>query len=265
MQCPRCDFHIHTKYLGCANSTMEIPAIVKECERLGVRSIAMTDHLNTLDQIELHPPIREAIKRLDTELAVYFGVELNFTGRDEGFAFSQEIKEEHGFQFAIGGIHSAYLDQYDLEKLVEIQHAHHLKTCADPLVAVLVHPYWFSYGEFERNGYPWFDSMKAVPEAYAHELGQALKDTGTAVEINAMAMLRTSTHDEEFKKEYLDYLAIVAGEGARFSVGSDAHDISTLESIRDGWQAVEQLGLGEDQIWQPDCEPMAGARLKPAH
>ena len=263
MQCPRRDFHIHTRYLACANDTMEIPAIVEECKRLGAVSIAMTDHLNGLDKLELHIPIREAIKRLDTDLAVYFGVELNFTGYDEGFAFSQEIKEEYGFQFAIGGIHTTYLDAYDLKKLVDIQHAHHLKTCADPLVQVLVHPYWFPYAEFERNGFPWFDSMDAVPESYARELGQALKDSGTAVEINAMAILRTKNHTAEFRKQYLDYLAIFAEEGARFSVGSDAHDIGTLESIRDAWKAVEKLGLGEDQIWQPDCEPMAGGPVSP--
>ena len=30
-----CDYHMHTRYLGCANATMEIGPIVKECERLG--------------------------------------------------------------------------------------------------------------------------------------------------------------------------------------------------------------------------------------
>ncbi len=34
---PRYDFHIHTKYLGCAYETMDIPSIVKECVRLGVK------------------------------------------------------------------------------------------------------------------------------------------------------------------------------------------------------------------------------------
>ena len=33
---PPCDYHIHTRHLGCANGTMEVPAIVRECERIGV-------------------------------------------------------------------------------------------------------------------------------------------------------------------------------------------------------------------------------------
>jgi len=129
--CPRYDFHIHTKYLGCANDTMEIAAIVRECGRLGVTSLAITDHLNTLDQLELHRPVRGDIESLDTKVEVYFGVELSFTEADGGFAYSADIQEQYGFQFAIGGIHGPYLDAYDLKALVDVQHRHHLKTCRD--------------------------------------------------------------------------------------------------------------------------------------
>ena len=51
MTCPRYDLHIHTKYLGCANETMEVPDIIEECHRLGVTTVGITDHLNTLDQL----------------------------------------------------------------------------------------------------------------------------------------------------------------------------------------------------------------------
>ena len=110
MTCPQYDFHIHTKYLGCANATMEIPAIIQECERLGMTCVGITDHLNTLDKVELHVPIREDLEKVDIEMEVYLGVELNFTGYDKSFAFNPEIKEHYGFQFAIGGIHSSYLE-----------------------------------------------------------------------------------------------------------------------------------------------------------
>ena len=35
---------------------------------------------------------------------------------------------------------------------------------------VLVHPYWFAQKPFESKGFPWFDTMKAVPESYARAL-----------------------------------------------------------------------------------------------
>ena len=256
MACPRCDFHIHTKYLRCANETMEVAAIVRECKRIGVRTLAITDHLNTWDQVDLHRLIRADIEALDTDIEVYFGVELNFTGKDEGFVFDAETKAKCGFQFAIGGIHSAYMTAYDPKELVDIQHRHHLKTCADPLVQVLVHPYWFPKHEFDASGWPWAEWLPHVPEAFARELGQASAETGTAIEINAKANLSNPLFPEDFAQQYIDYLAVIAQEGAVFSVGSDAHDIGHLEAIEASWQAVETLGVPEERIWRPTAEPM---------
>lgn len=260
MSHPTCDYHVHTKYLGCANGTMEVAAIVAECVRLGVTSLGITDHLNTLDQVDRHIPILRDIQQLEAPgIDIYFGVELNYTGCDQGFAYSRAIAEQVGFQFAIGGIHATYLEAYDLGKLVEIQHRHHLRACADPLVQVLVHPYWFGAGEFTRRGWPWFDSMKAVPERYARELGQASRETGTAIEINGKANLRNPRYSERYVREYEEYLSILAQEGAIFSCGSDAHDISHLEAVRATWDVVERLGLPPEQIWRPEGPPVRAA------
>ena len=260
---PCCDFHIHTKYLGCANATMAVPAIVRECERLGMTSVGIADHLNRLEQVELHRSIKSDIEALETDIDVYFGVELNYQGLDGSFAYSREIQEEHGFQFAIGGIHGTYLQTYDLGKLVEIQHRHHLKTCRDPLASVLVHPYWFGKGEFDRQGWPWFDSMQAVPESFARELGQVARETGTAIEINACANLCSPNYDDRYVEEYIAYLAIVADEGPRFALGSDAHDISRLSSAQTARQVAERLQLPADRVWMPGCRPLVGDKASP--
>jgi len=260
MTCPKYDFHIHTKHLGCANATMEVPAIVAECRRLGLASIAMTDHMYGPAELELHDRIRRDIEALDaeTQVEVFFGVELNFSGCDQGFPFSDQIKAEHGFQFAIGGIHGTYLDAYDLGKLVDIQHRHHLRTCLDPLVEVVVHPYWFGKGEFDKKGFPWFDSMKAVPESCVRELGQVARQSRTAIEINGSAHFTNPGHSQEFIKSYMDFLAILADEGATFSVGSDAHDIGNLVSIQAAWRVVDELRIPPERIWRPNCRPLVG-------
>ncbi len=258
---PKYDFHIHTKYLGCANATMEVPDIAKECARLGVQYMGISDHLNSLDKLELHLPIRRDIENLQTTVQVYFGVELNFTGCDQSFAFSREIKEKYDFQFAIGGIHSTYLEQYDPAKMVDIQHRHHLVTCRDPLVDVLVHPYWFPRSEFNRPGWSWFDTMKLVPKQYVRELGQTARQTGTAIEINGSAILKNTDYGREFQEEYFDFLSALAEEGATFSVGSDAHDLGHLAAIQDCWRMVERLHLTPDRIWKPQGIPVVGHPL----
>lgn len=256
----RVDFHIHTHYLGCADSTMRIPDILEECRRLGATSIALTDHLNSPDQLPLHRAILQELLSLPSGLDVYFGVELNFTGRDGGFVFDPDIKREYGFQFAIGGIHEVYTREYDLERIVSIQHRHHLKTCRDPLVDVLVHPYWFHWNFFEQAGWPWFDSMKAVPERYVRELGQTARETGTAIEINASANLCNPRYNDSYVREYLDFLAVLAQEGACFSLGSDAHGIGKLECVTTAWSVAARLGIPPERIWRPSV-----SGVKPLH
>ncbi|KPK79910.1 MAG: hypothetical protein AMJ81_12650 [Phycisphaerae bacterium SM23_33] len=252
----RYDLHIHTKYLGCGNQTMEVDAIVQTCEALGTACIGITDHLNTPDQLELHRPILADIRKLETDIPVYFGVELNFTGPEEDFVFSPEIKAAYGFQFAIGGVHSTYADEFDLDRIIEIQHRHHLRTCRDELVDVLVHPYWFSRNEFEAKGFPAFESVRAVPERLTRELGQVARQTHTAIEINGGANL--FNRPDSYLEAYVEYLAILAEEGVTFALGSDAHDITHLERVRLAWHVFDQLGLAEDRLWRPAGAPIAG-------
>lgn len=259
MSCPKFDFHIHPKHAGCANATMELPAIIQECHRAGATAIGITDHLNRPEQLPIHRQIRDELLAMESPIDVFFGVELNFTGCDQGFVFSDEIKREYQFQFAIGGIHSTYLKEYDVDKIIEIQHRHHLKTCADPLVDVLVHPYWFSKKEFKDKEWKLFDSMKPVPESMTRELAQAARETATAIEINVSANLFPTSCPESYIQEYIEYLGILAEEGVTFCVGSDAHDINKLKAIDIAWDVVEKLGVPEERIWRPLVEPLLKA------
>ena len=237
---------------------MDVFDVVKKCASLGVKSIGFADHLNSLDKLELHASIRKDIESLDTDIEVYFGVELNYDGLDGEFVYSEQIRDDYGFQFAIGGIHSTYLDSYDLKKMVDIQHRHHLKTCSNQLVDVLVHPYWFPRGEFRENDWAWFECMPPVPESYTRELAQTAKETDTAIEINTSAILTSPAYCEQYVKDYVQYLEIFAEEGVCFSFGSDAHDIEWLGSVKKAWDVAERFKLTADRIWQPNCKAMKG-------
>ncbi len=252
------DFHIHTYHLGCANETMTLPAAVEDLRRLGVKQLGITDHLNTLDKLPLHERIKEDIDALpagDGSMELYFGVELNFLSCDGEFAYDEGVRDEMGFQFAIGGIHSTYLEEYDIKKIVEIQHRHHLLTCRNPLVDVLVHPWWFSKRPFETKGWPWFDDLSVVPESLTRELGQTAAETNTAIEINAAAIFYSPNYSDRFKEQYVDYLAVLAETGCRFALGSDAHDRDHFNGLPLAVDAARRAGITEDRIWTPACEP----------
>ncbi|NOY82576.1 MAG: PHP domain-containing protein [Kiritimatiellaeota bacterium] len=255
-----CDFHTHTLYLRCANETMTIPAMIAKARELGIRQLGVTDHLNTLDKLPLHHRIKADLLALEAPgLDVWFGVELNFLDCDGDFAYHEQVRDESGFQFAIGGIHGTYCDTYDLRTIIDIQHRHHLATCRNPLVDVVVHPYWFGKHEFDRKGWPWFDSVRHVPESYAVELGQVARETGTAIEINGCANLDNAANPEAYLDEYVDYLAAVASTGCRFSLASDAHDISRMATALTALDVAERLGLTDDRIWRPRTPPLVPA------
>ena len=254
------DFHLHTDIIGCANQTMSIENIIDTCSKLGCTAIAITDHLNTSDQLPKHVHIREKLLSIASPIDIFFGAELNFSECDVDFFYDEEMRDKYGYQFAIGGIHETFLAEYDLKKIIDIQHRHHLLVCQNPLVDVVVHPYWFSTPQFNRIGFPIFCSMKDVPESFARELGQVAKETSTAVEINSHAMLDPTYISEDFVKEYVDYLSIIAETGATFSVGSDSHDISHLEGIADAWEVAEKLDLSPDRIYKPKCDPLISGK-----
>ena len=86
----------------------------------------------------------------------------------------------------------------------------------------------------------------------------------SAVPINRVN-LRNPAFSEDYVKEYFDFLSVLAEEGAIFSLGSDAHDLSHLVAIQDVWQIVERLNLPQDRIWRPECMPVIGGGLKDAY
>ena len=254
-----CDFHIHTHYLRCANETMAVPAIVERLRERGVRKFGIADHLNTRDKLPEHYKIRADLEALPVgkgDMEVYFGVELNFLSCDGEFAYDEGIRDAIGFQFAIGGIHGTYLTEYDLPKLIEIQHRHHLTACRDPLVDVVVHPWWFGKGEFDQKGFPWFDDLSVVPEDLSREFASVAAETGTAIEINGAAIFICPDYSDRFKEQYVDYLALLKQEGPKFSIGSDSHDVGHFDGLTPAVEAARRAGITDEMIWTPTCPAM---------
>ncbi len=204
----RCDCHIHTKYLGCGNQTMAMEEIVSRCEALGLKSIAITDHLDRMSDIPKHRLIADGIKGIDTPLRVYFGVELNvLDGRSS--PYSEQIRDDAGFQLAIGGPHGPAVESYALEQTIAIQHRNHPATCENPLISVLVRPWWFDKREFDRLGFPWFDDLSVVPPSMTEELADAAIATDTAVEMSTIMLRVGSKYGERFSRQYREYLGML--------------------------------------------------------
>ncbi|MGQ9731229.1 MAG: PHP domain-containing protein [Candidatus Zipacnadales bacterium] len=246
------DYHIHTFYQKCGNETLTVEKIIRKAESLNMTSIAITDHLNHRDQLPNFHFIRRDIEQIATDLEVWFGCELNFDRCDGAFVYDEQVREEYGFQMAIGGIHSTYSDSQDPLEIIDIQQRHHMRTLQDPLVDVLVHPYWFGKAEIDKRSPEWWqDLMENFPEDRITELAQASAAHNCAIELNSSAIFHNHNYNEGFQRAYVEFIRALAARGALFTFASDAHDISQL-----GWSdyaegLLDGLAIPETQVWRP--------------
>jgi histidinol phosphatase-like PHP family hydrolase len=252
---PKFDFHVHTNLSACANPAMTLVAIIRECERVGIEAIGITDHLNAPEHAERNAKILFDIRGLDTKVKVYLGAEVGYSVRLGAHPLDEETKAKLGYQYAIGSHHSLYVREYDLAKLIEEYHRHLLLTCEDPAMDVLGHPYRFLYEEFKTRNWPWIDSMRMVPKRFVRELAQAAVATGTAIEINTTSNLCMKFNPSSYYGEYVEFIAELAGEGVTFSLGSDAHELNEFDTIRLAWDVADRLGIPDERIWRPASPP----------
>lgn len=246
------DYHIHTFYQRCGNETLTVENIIRRAEALYLSSIAITDHLNTVDMLPNFRLIKRDIETIETAVEVFFGCELNFQGCDGPFAYSEAIRDEYGFEIAIGGIHSCYTDGDDPVEVVDIQHRHHMRALTDPLVDVLVHPWWIPHSEWQKRPVEWWEALLAdMPESRVDELGSASAANNCPIEMNASAVFYNGDYSPRFCELYIEYVARLRDAGALFTVSSDAHDIGQLGQTEYVEGMLDGLGVPADRIWQP--------------
>ncbi len=246
------DFHIHTEHLKCANQTMTVKAIIAKAEELGLEKIAITDHLNAPEFLDKNLLIKHELAEIETDLDVYFGVEANVINPETGaISIDEEQKEKLGCELVIAGVHSCYYTEPDIEGILALQHKLMLAVIRNPLVDVLVHPYWFPGRQFADGTLAWLTDMSHVPEDYIAELGETAVECNTAIESNGSAIWTCPSYTDCFREEYKDYLSKLAGYGVKISISSDAHDINRLGDCQVAGRAVRDAGISEDQLWMP--------------
>jgi histidinol phosphatase-like PHP family hydrolase len=244
------DYHIHTLYLKCANETMTVPALVAKAEELGLKSIAVTDHLNAPQFLDEHRKIKSDLAEIESDLEIIFGVEVNVIDHQTGaVSIDEQQIDELGFELIIGGPHSSYSDTPDPKAIIDTQHRLMMAVVQNPLVDILVHPWWFSRREFDDGIVSWLTDLELLPDDYVTELGEAAAATGTAIEANGSAIFANSAYGEAFLADYNEYLKKLADCGALISISSDAHDIGRMETTQVAGRAGRDAGSTPDQLW----------------
>ena len=259
------DYHIHTHYVGCANETMRIPAIIERCKALGRTSIAITDHRDDDDRRDKNQLIKQELERTDTGgLEVFFGCELNIQNLDADVVLDEKMKRDEGFDIVTAGIHSTWRQPGDagVPEIIERYCDLLCKIAANPLIDVVLHPWWFGEGEFNDQLRDGFTSLEMVPEEWTRKLAEICVRNDTAIELNTGAVLTQRAYGELLLESYKTYIARLVELGCSISLGTDSHDISTLDTVIMGEEMIAELGIPEDRIWRPRVEArIGGSRL----
>jgi len=249
---PLIDLHTHTE-------ADPIDQTVAAAAAQGLAALGITDHLNYEDKpLEDVPGNLGALRATQRYLAnnslpldVYFGVEVHVMDRSGLHPLTDAVIEEFQFDYAIAGLHGLY-GCTDLDRLIGVYHALHLKILQDPRIDVLAHPYKISLGMFEKVGVAPLEDFGRIPDSQVDEIIQAARQNGKAIEIQAFAFeahpKNCQTFQEAYRQEFVPRL--VEG-GVRLVLGSDCHGVVGLGKTRICRDVLTQLNVDPSRIWMP--------------
>ena len=250
-----CDTHVHSFRTFVGDKNMRLPNIAKRAEELGIDTVVITDHLmkgRDVEELRLMGNDVLAFRTSMPKTNVLFGVEVCEVNSQGLTLLDESLISNIALNLVIGGVHETHVAPgASLEEVARVQHAHHMMMMRNPLITILVHPWWFDKEEFDRLGLPWPEDLSFVPEELTRELGRASAETKTYIEISTMSGLCNRDTGDKFKASLREYYRILRDEGAYFAIGTDAHELSELNTIEEAVKLVRELEIPEDRFWQP--------------
>lgn len=250
-----CDTHIHSCRSFVGDRNMTFSNIADKAAELGINVAAVTDHLMKPEDVEDLKITRDDILKFRVKgykPCILFGVEVCEVGADGSTLLDKKLAKEMCFEVVIGGVHETHMPcGASLGDMAVMQHRHHLIMMENPLIDILVHPWWLDKNEFERLCIEWPTDMSFIPEALTVELAKASRRTNTYIEISTMSGLCNKDSSPKFKQDLLAYYRVLNREGALFAIGTDTHELSEMSTFSTASDLIKAIGISEDRMWQP--------------
>lgn len=274
------DYHIHT-HRSCDSAALRLEDLLVEAPAAGIREFGVTDHIHTPFNLPDLEASRADFEALSPPPNVRFGVEVSCVsewelerlsegqvenatygirqggpvGAAPAIGIGPEDLRRLGVEFVVGGTHWPLYVPLEAEAVTRDYHRQNMFLATHPLVDVVAHPWWWMGAWKDEDGVyrtdPWLDDFGRIPQSMHEEFIAALLEHGKAAEINLDAMLLTRGYTDEFKRQYLDYLALLQSRGVTMSMGSDCH----AEHYRIGYEEaaalLERHGIRTEGLWRP--------------
>lgn len=265
------DWHIHS-HNSCDSASMKMYEIIAACRSKGIDKFGVADHLNT--RINIPEIVASRKEYLENKVeGFHFGIEVscvskweieqiekgNYEGavygiREGGPAWSEmaiDITEENikelGIEYIIGGTHWPLYVPWERDALIRDYHRQNMFLAKHSLITIIAHPWWFHskyWGKYVDRYEPWFIDFRVIPKSMHEEFADAILENGKIVEINLHAIILHPSYPENFKIQYIEYLAFLKSRGIKFSIGSDAHQSYDFD-FEKAASMIEKAGITE--------------------
>ncbi len=236
------DMHIHTAYCGHAPE-MAVEAICRQADALGLRLIAITDHI-------FEPSNRTTIERIRQEVAackpdcrVLVGAEIDV---DSDYADGRLVTDElDGLDYVIAGFHyvptmghypwSIKDRRMDIEQFLDLWESSLLGIVSNPRINTLAHPGRMLAACTELDVY--FEHGLAVFEKVA----KLSAKNHIAWEVNELTGHRLP---EYWQHEWYRIYEVALNAGVKLIYGSDAHTLDSIRMKTFAERVIKQLPAG---------------------
>lgn len=226
---PAVDMHIHTVYCGHAAPSMTLANIVGRAEQVGLKQIAITEHVWNHQHLHILDILTEELERIEPGITVRVGVEVDVDPRHGDGRFIEQIPSD--FRPVIAATHTypeSTMMWYSDESASTRTRRRLLKkwfrwvTAAvqRQRVDVLAHPGIM----LSREG-PGVRFEAEMLDRFTDLFG-VMRAQGVAFELNEQVKRKLLSDQQQ--ETYHNLPALAVELGVKLSVGSDAHELSQI-------------------------------------
>ena len=220
------NLHIHTNLSRCGGRDSTLTAVVRQAEKLGLRRIAVTDHIHPYETPKLFhnlPLLRRELAALDTDVEVLLGAELSAYGVHKyTLQYANAAPKLDFYMYAHNHYHMRGWEQPE-DQSAEGYKRHCLQVLKTVIRSgkadALAHPFADKYIVREFEVVLPFTKGCITDLFTDNEIGDLMelgKDRGVMWELN-------TTLFADYAGFLRRYYRTGQEVGARFFVGSDAH------------------------------------------
>ena len=213
--------HVHTEYCGHAPG-MSVEEICKRADEIGIKTLAITDHVFTADGIVVLTAIRAELALIKTNCRIIVGAEVDVDGQyHDGRLVTDELTAADyvvaGFHYVpVAGNYPLSPDDCTMppEEFMKVWRSSLMGIVANTKVNTLAHPGRLVASAVNMDVY--FDEALTV----LTEAAEISAANNVAWEINELTGTRLN---EYYQKRWYEIYEIALEAGVRLVYGSDAH------------------------------------------